>query len=82
MDPSRITGRGKREDALVAGASSPSGAGLLVLAGALLALTVNPLWIFLCGFIGLGLTFAGLTDSARWGSSWKKCPEQAESLPD
>jgi rhodanese-related sulfurtransferase len=38
------------------------GAGLLVLAGVILALSANPRWIFLCGFIGLGLTFAGVTD--------------------
>ena len=38
------------------------GAGLLALTGAVLALTVNADWIFLSGFIGLGLTFAGLTD--------------------
>jgi rhodanese-related sulfurtransferase len=38
------------------------GAGLLVLTGVILALTANPRWIFLSGFIGLGLTFAGLTD--------------------
>jgi len=38
------------------------GAGLLGLTGAVLAITVNPLWVFLCAFIGLGLTFAGLTD--------------------
>ena len=38
------------------------GAGSLVLTGAVLALTANPSWVFLCGFVGLGLTFAGLTD--------------------
>jgi rhodanese-related sulfurtransferase len=38
------------------------GAGSLVLTGAILALTASPLWVFLCGFVGLGLTFAGLTD--------------------
>jgi len=38
------------------------GAGLLVLIGVILALTVNPRWIFLSSFAGLGLTFAGLTD--------------------
>lgn len=38
------------------------GAGLLVLAGVVLTLTVNPAWLFLSAFIGLGLTFAGLTD--------------------
>lgn len=38
------------------------GAGLLVLTGAILALTAHPRWVFLSGFVGLGLTFAGLTD--------------------
>lgn len=38
------------------------GAGLLVLVGVILALTANFNWIYLAGFIGLGLTFAGLTD--------------------
>jgi rhodanese-related sulfurtransferase len=38
------------------------GAGLLVLIGAILTLTVSSRWLFLAAFIGLGLTFAGLTD--------------------
>ena len=38
------------------------GAGLLVLAGVILGLTANANWIYLSGFVGLGLTFAGLTD--------------------
>lgn len=38
------------------------GAGLLVLTGATLGLTASTHWLFLCAFIGLGLTFAGLTD--------------------
>ena len=38
------------------------GAGLLVLTGVALALTTSFLWIYLAGFVGLGLTFAGLTD--------------------
>lgn len=38
------------------------GAGLLVLAGALLAFTVNTNWLFLSAFVGLGLSFAGVTD--------------------
>ncbi len=37
-------------------------AGLLVLAGLALALAVNRNWLFLSAFVGLGLTFAGLTD--------------------
>ncbi|MBC6413576.1 MAG: rhodanese-like domain-containing protein [Chromatiales bacterium] len=36
--------------------------GLLVLVGVLLALTVHPGFIYLCGFIGLGLMYAGATD--------------------
>lgn len=35
--------------------------GLGVLTGAILALTVNPAWVFLCAFFGAGLTFAGST---------------------
>jgi len=35
--------------------------GLGVLTGAALALTVNPNWVFLCAFLGAGLTFAGST---------------------
>lgn len=35
--------------------------GLGVLTGAALALTVNPLWAFLCAFFGAGLTLAGST---------------------
>ena len=50
------------------------GAGLLVLAGVILALTLNPLWVFLCGFVGLGLTFAGLTDICAMGIMLDKMP--------
>ena len=35
--------------------------GLGVLTGAILSLTVNPNWVFLCAFFGAGLTFAGST---------------------
>jgi hypothetical protein len=37
-------------------------AGLLVLAGVLLSLTVQHNWIFLAAVVGAGLAFAGLTD--------------------
>ena len=37
-------------------------AGLLVLIGTALALGVNRHWVYLAGFVGLGLTFAGLSD--------------------
>ena len=36
-------------------------AGLLVLAGVILGLTVAPAWFALSAFVGAGLTFAGLT---------------------
>lgn len=38
------------------------GAGILALTGAVLALAVDFRWAFLSAFVGLGLTFAGLTD--------------------
>ena len=37
-------------------------AGLIVLIGVAAAVTISPRWIYLSAFIGLGLTFAGLTD--------------------
>jgi rhodanese-related sulfurtransferase len=42
-------------------------AGLLVLAGVAATLKFHPRWILLSGFIGLGLTFAGLTDFCPMG---------------
>ena len=50
------------------------GAGLLVLAGALLALTVDLKWIFLSAFAGGGLTFAGLTDICPMAEILEKMP--------
>ncbi len=38
------------------------GAGLLVLAGVLLAVAVSAKWMLLSGFVGAGLIFAGLSD--------------------
>lgn len=38
------------------------GAGVLVLTGVLLGVFVHPNWLGLAGFVGAGLTFAGLTD--------------------
>ena len=43
-------------------------AGALVLIGTLLAATINRDWLGLTGFVGLGLTFAGLTDLCPMGS--------------
>jgi len=42
-------------------------AGLIVAVGAVLAVTVNPNWVYLSGFIGIGLTFAGLSDICPMG---------------
>lgn len=64
-------------------------AGLIVLAGASLAVTVSPYWVYLCGFIGLGLTFAGLTDFCAMGvllarMPWNKarhCPLDSSAAP-
>ena len=50
------------------------GAGLLALTGAILALTANLRWVYLCGFAGLGLTFAGLTDICAMGILLEKMP--------
>jgi rhodanese-related sulfurtransferase len=43
------------------------GAGLLVLTGAVLALTVNTWFALLPAFVGAGLTFAGITDICGMG---------------
>ena len=55
------------------------GAGLLVLAGAVLALAVNPNWLYLSAFVGLGLTFAGLTDICPMGIALGKMPWNGRS---
>lgn len=55
------------------------GAGLLVLTGTILALAANPRWVFLSGFIGLGLTFAGLTDICAMGIVLGKMPWNGRS---
>jgi rhodanese-related sulfurtransferase len=55
------------------------GAGLVVLIGAVLALTVNPSWLFLPAFVGLGLTFAGLTDFCPTGLILEKMPWNGHS---
>lgn len=49
-------------------------AGTIVLTGALLAQFVNPAFIWLSGFIGAGLLFAGLTDWCGMGMLIAKMP--------
>jgi rhodanese-related sulfurtransferase len=50
------------------------GAGVLVLIGTVLAVLVSPYWLGLSGFVGLGLTFAGLTDFCPMGILLSKMP--------
>jgi rhodanese-related sulfurtransferase len=50
------------------------GAGLLVALGAALSALVDARWIYLTGFIGVGLTFAGLTDFCPMGMLLGKMP--------
>jgi len=49
-------------------------AGLLVVSAAALAVTVSPLWLGLAAFVGLGLTFAGLTDICPMAELLQKFP--------
>jgi rhodanese-related sulfurtransferase len=55
------------------------GAGLLVLAGAALDFTVDANWLFLSAFVGLGLTFAGLTDICPMAEILAKMPWNGRS---
>lgn len=50
------------------------GAGLLVLTGVLLAIFVNPAWMYLSMFVGAGLTFAGLTNFCPMGVLLARMP--------
>jgi rhodanese-related sulfurtransferase len=49
-------------------------AGLLVLIGVVLGYTVHYYWYGLSGFVGAGLTFAGLTDTCMMGMIIAKMP--------
>ena len=49
-------------------------AGAIVLIGVLLAHFVNPAFIWLSGFVGAGLTFAGITDWCGMGMLIAKLP--------
>jgi rhodanese-related sulfurtransferase len=50
------------------------GAGSMVLAGVLLGVFVNPLFLILSGFVGCGLIFAGLTDWCGMGLLLARMP--------
>jgi len=49
-------------------------AGLVVLAGAILALAVHHNWIYLCALMGAGLAFAGITDFCLMGGLLIRMP--------
>lgn len=49
-------------------------AGLLVLSGAVLSVTVAPAWVYLSMFVGAGLTFAGLTNWCGMAMLLAKAP--------
>jgi rhodanese-related sulfurtransferase len=49
-------------------------AGTMALAGAILAFTVNPAWIFLSGFVGFGLVVSGATDFCPMAILMAKMP--------
>ncbi len=49
-------------------------AGSLVFVGAVLGYFVNPAWIALSGFVGVGLVFAGITDTCGMGMVIARMP--------
>ena len=49
-------------------------AGMLILMALLLSATVHPYWLGLAGFVGVGLTFAGLTDLCLMAAVLVKLP--------
>ncbi len=49
-------------------------AGALVAIGSLLAWALHPLWLILPAFVGVGLVFAGITDTCAMGMLISKAP--------
>ena len=64
--------RGKRAFSLQRQVSITAGS--LVVAGAVLALTLNPAWAVLSLVIGAGLIFSGVTDTCAMGTLMAKMP--------
>jgi hypothetical protein len=54
-------------------------AGLIVLLGVAAALALDRRWIFLSCFVGLGLTFAGVTDICAMGELLVRMPWNRKS---
>ncbi len=57
------------------------GAGLLVLIGTLLGAFVSPYFLILSGFVGAGLTFAGVTDFCGMGMILARMPWNQRGTP-
>jgi rhodanese-related sulfurtransferase len=59
-------------------------AGVMVLTGAVLALTICPYWVLLCLFVGGGLTMAGLTNFCPMAIFLSKLPwnQASKAMPD
>jgi rhodanese-related sulfurtransferase len=55
--------------------------GICVFAGSLLAVTVNPAWVYLCMFFGAGLLFAGLSGWCGLAILLSKMPWNRVSTP-
>ncbi len=49
-------------------------AGLLVLSGAVLSMTVHPNWVFLSAFVAAGLMFSAVTDTCGMGMVLARMP--------
>ena len=81
-EQARLSASLQREDALGLGAAGSPIAGLLVATGSLLALLVDARWAYLSGFVGLGLTFAGITDFCAMGILLEKMPWNRAVKPD
>ena len=64
-------------------------AGLLILTGVALSLTIHSVWIAISAFVGVGLVFAGLTDICGMGlvlakmpwNRMKSCPTLQQTNP-
>ncbi len=57
-------------------------AGMMVLVGTILAVSLAPSWIYLAMFVGAGLTFSGITNTCGMGMLLAKAPwNKVKSAP-
>ncbi len=56
-------------------------AGSLVLAGVMLAATASPYWLLLCGFVGAGLVFAGISGFCGMARLLARMPWNRRAVP-